>query len=169
MKFVSKLIGNLFRRPLTEPFPLGPAEEPINYRGRVAVDAEKCVGCSTCAQVCVGQAIRLEEREEGIRLMVWHASCTFCGLCEYYCPTDAIYQTKDWSLHHANADKYAMSEDVLVPYQHCADCGTRLMVPRDNVFAASTVGRDRVDAAHGPRCDACRRKAQARLLMMVQR
>lgn len=163
--FVAELAANLFRAPRTEAYPLGPAPEaPKSLRGRVRVEADKCVGCSTCAQVCVGDAIHLQEQEEGVRLIVWHGRCTFCGLCAYYCPTGALELSNDWNLAHANADKYAMVEDVIAKYQVCVDCGTRLMVPHGNVFAASAIGTDRHNQMNTPRCDACRRKQQARLV-----
>ena len=167
MGFVTRLIGNLFRPPRTEAFPFAAAEEPKNYRGRIEVDAEKCVGCSTCAQVCIGEAIHLEEEEAGIRLIVWHTRCTYCGLCEFYCPTHAIHQTKDWRMHHRSVDKYGLTEDILAPYRHCCDCGAKLMVPTSDVFAAAAIGLDR-NAVDGIRCEACRRSLQAKQIVGVK-
>lgn len=164
MGFLTRIVANLFSRPQTEAFPLGAATTPKSYRGRIEVDAEACVGCSTCAQVCVGNAIDLTEEADGIRLMVWHARCVFCGLCAFYCPTKAITQTNDWNLGHRNADKYTIVEDILAPYRTCGGCGSKLMVPRVGVFAAEAVGRERNDAAE-PLCDACRRKVQARQII----
>jgi formate hydrogenlyase subunit 6/NADH:ubiquinone oxidoreductase subunit I len=166
---MAHIAGNLFRKPRTEAYPLGPASDtPKSYRGRVRVDADKCVGCSTCAQVCVGDAIHLQEEEKGIRLIVWHARCTFCGLCEYYCPTGAIKLSNDWNLAHANADKYSMVEDVLAKYQVCMDCNAKLMVPHGNVFTAAAIGNDRNNQILSPRCEPCRRKQKAKQIMEIR-
>ena len=100
--------------------------------------------------------------------MLWHSRCCFCGLCAYYCPTQAIRQTNDWQLHHANADKYAQVEDILAKYQTCIDCGARLMVPKVDVVTASAIGAERYNQAHSPRCDACRRTFQARQIVGVK-
>ncbi len=169
MGFMAQIAGNLFRKPRTEAFPLGPTDTPKSYRGRIEVDAEKCVGCSTCAQVCIGEAIHLKEEEAGIRLIVWHTSCTFCGLCEYYCPTKAIRQTNDWNLSHANKDKYTMTEDIVAKYQLCVDCNARLMVPHGNVFTAEAIGKDRNNQMQSPRCESCRRKYQAKQMIGAKR
>lgn len=166
--FLARIAGNLFSPPRTEAYPLGDATTPEAYRGRVAVDESTCVGCSTCAQVCVCDAIRLDEEEDGIRLTVWHAHCSFCGLCEFYCPTDAIYLTNDWDLAHPNTDKYTMQETILARYQRCVDCGAKLMVPNEGPTVAHAIGSERLNQQDHPRCESCRRKQQARQIMEVR-
>lgn len=140
LKFAADLTRNLLRPPRTEPLEDGVANTPPAYRGRVEVDEAKCVGCSTCAQVCPCNAIRLDEKEDGIRLILWHSHCSFCGLCEFYCPTDAIKQTNDWRLEHDYAEKYVMQEVITARYQHCSSCGEKLMAPRGGVVEASRIG-----------------------------
>ena len=168
MNFIAGMVGNLFRPPRTEPLSDNAPPTPIAYRGRVAVDESKCVGCSTCAQVCACQAIRLNEEDEGIRLTVWHSHCSFCGLCEFYCPTDAIYLTNDWDLSHASGDTYAMQESVLARYQICEDCGAKLMVPQTGIVQAANIGRIRGDGQDNPKCDSCRRKERAAQIIGVK-
>ena len=169
MNFVANIIRNLFRPPRTEAFPFGEARTPTSYRGRVAVEEAKCVGCSTCAQVCVNDAIRLVEEENGVRLTVWHGRCCFCSLCEYYCPTDAIYLTNDWDLTHPNADKYLMQENIVAKYQTCVGCGAKLMVPKGNAVTAFMIGKDRMDQLDNPHCDTCRRSQKAAEIIRAER
>jgi len=55
------------------------------------VDAEKCIGCGLCAEVCAFAAIELEEIEgKGYRAKNISASCKGCGLCAASCPQRAI-------------------------------------------------------------------------------
>jgi len=55
------------------------------------VDAEKCIGCGLCEEVCAFNAIILEEIEgKGYRAKNISASCKGCGLCASSCPQQAI-------------------------------------------------------------------------------
>jgi heterodisulfide reductase subunit A2 len=55
------------------------------------VDAEKCIGCGLCSEVCCFGAIVLEPIEgKGLRARNIPASCKGCGLCAASCPQHAI-------------------------------------------------------------------------------
>jgi len=55
------------------------------------VDAEKCIGCGLCEEVCCFGAIVLEEVEgKGKKAVNIPASCKGCGLCAASCPQKAI-------------------------------------------------------------------------------
>ena len=168
MSFLTKIVSNLFKPTRTLAYPFAPAETPESYRGKVEVDAARCVGCSTCAQVCVSNAIRLTEEENGVEVAIWHAKCTFCGLCTYYCPTDAMTMSNDWELSHRNEHKYAMADAVLAEYRVCVDCGEHLMVPQEDVMASSIIGHLRSSQNDEPRCEKCRRSQKARQITGVR-
>lgn len=54
------------------------------------VDADKCVGCGTCAQFCQFNALRVsgEGRERKVRVRA--NRCLGCGVCTSKCPKDAL-------------------------------------------------------------------------------
>jgi len=61
-------------------------EEHEFMSGQVAViDAEKCIACGTCADVC-----RFDAVLEGERYHVDPLACEGCASCFYQCPEDAI-------------------------------------------------------------------------------
>jgi formate hydrogenlyase subunit 6/NADH:ubiquinone oxidoreductase subunit I len=117
------LIRNLVAGPSTDPFPFGETFTPKGLRGRVVYDPAGCTACRACEQVCVSGAIRFGKTPEGMQFILWHDTCTFCGLCAFYCPTGAISLTDDWHLAHAQDRKYDMVEKGLIPTIRCAGCG----------------------------------------------
>ncbi len=56
----------------------------------IKVDAEKCTGCTICAQKCPFGVITMENR-----LAVIGDGCTFCNICVQACPFEAITIYKD--------------------------------------------------------------------------
>ena len=54
---------------------------------RPVVDAEKCVACGACANICAHDGPNLNEN--GVMSIDWH-KCFGCGRCLHVCPVDAI-------------------------------------------------------------------------------
>ena len=54
---------------------------------RPVVDAEKCVACGACANICAHDAPNLTENN--VMHIDWH-KCFGCGRCLHVCPVDAI-------------------------------------------------------------------------------
>ncbi len=114
--FVKQAISQLFSKPSCDMYPAVPSEAPRNYRGRIAYDPNKCVGCAMCVRVCAGKAITFKrepvEGGENITLTFDLGSCTFCNTCADFCNDHAITLTTDY---HMIATK---EEDLIVTGTH---------------------------------------------------
>lgn len=51
------------------------------------IDLERCNGCGECERLCPTHAV---EVHAGQAVIVRPAACTFCEICETYCPEGAI-------------------------------------------------------------------------------
>ena len=53
----------------------------------LAFDADKCIGCGRCAEVCPHGVFDIDEKKA---LIADRDSCMECGACAMNCPADAI-------------------------------------------------------------------------------
>lgn len=75
---------------------------------KVNVNANKCIGCGTCAEKCFNHAIKVENG-----VAVWNeAACKGCGACALHCPQKAIDITVDDVKGAVNALLERLSPDV---------------------------------------------------------
>ncbi|WP_352426192.1 4Fe-4S binding protein [Aminomonas paucivorans] len=70
-----------------------PVEPPEGYRGRIAYDRGKCIGCRLCIKVCPANAIEFVPEEKKIRIHV--DRCCFCEQCTEICPVSCLWMTRE--------------------------------------------------------------------------
>ncbi|MCD6593227.1 4Fe-4S binding protein [Candidatus Bathyarchaeota archaeon] len=103
---------------------------PEGFRGKHEFDAEKCIGCGACAQVCSSDAIEIIDEDDKRLVKINYARCTFCGFCQDECPTQAIRLTKEYHLSTDNKKTaYVMNE---VEMLRCRICGS-YYVPSEQI------------------------------------
>jgi NAD-dependent dihydropyrimidine dehydrogenase PreA subunit len=51
------------------------------------IDLQRCSGCGQCVELCPTEAVDLRG---GKAVIARPADCTFCEVCETYCPEGAI-------------------------------------------------------------------------------
>lgn len=124
-----------FSKPYTVDFPKGPAVVSPNYRGKPIIDQEKCIGCTTCVQVCPAGALEFEDnpRELLRTLKVKYSDCIFCGECERRCPVNAMRLTNDFDTAFLKRGEKGTSYSVKKEIVLCERCG-QVLGTRDHLL-----------------------------------
>ena len=117
-EMAKELLKQLFKKPFTNMFPAkhapkstlkllkkvregkaklnDPVPIPEGFRGKIAYDKGKCIGCRLCIKVCPANCYDFLEKERKVK---YHLSrCTFCAQCVDICPVDALDSTKEFLL-----------------------------------------------------------------------
>jgi formate hydrogenlyase subunit 6/NADH:ubiquinone oxidoreductase subunit I len=109
----------------TTRFPAEPCVVPERYRGKPQFDADACVGCGACANVCPTSALTLVDECDGDhpmrRITLRYDTCIFCGNCRDNCTTQTgIKLSNQWDL--AGLDRQSMTETHEHELQRCERC-----------------------------------------------
>jgi formate hydrogenlyase subunit 6/NADH:ubiquinone oxidoreductase subunit I len=113
-----ELLKQLFRRAFTNQFPAKhapksvnallkdvksgkaklnpPVKTPEGFRGKIAYDRKKCIGCQMCVRVCPANAVVFDPKERKITYHLFR--CTFCGECVKVCPVKCLKFTNEFLL-----------------------------------------------------------------------
>jgi hydrogenase-4 component H len=103
-------------------YPFAPHDPADGFHGRVVVDAEKCVGCGGCAEVCPPRCIVVTDpTHEKRELEFLLERCSYCARCAEVCPENAITVTKEFET--ATNDVRDMHMRVEVFMGTCQRCG----------------------------------------------
>lgn len=123
MTILKILFQQLIRKPATNPFPATrapksatafleqvrnkratvnpPVPTPPGFRGKLAYDKQKCIGCQLCIKVCPARVIEFIPEEKKVKFFI--TRCCFCAQCTDVCPVDCIAMTDEFLL--ADTDK----------------------------------------------------------------
>lgn len=93
-RMLPQVLRNLFRKPFTVKYPYVKVEPQEGYRGKPAIDKERCIRCWLCIKACPDRAISVDKETK--KPSIWLGRCTFCGECAEACPTKAIVMTKEF-------------------------------------------------------------------------
>lgn len=130
---LGEAIKALIKGPYTSRFPREPHVPHPNFRGLPKFNAERCVGCLACEQVCPADALAhrdiIEESAEGKKtakrvLIHYTDTCVFCGQCEAACIADheGIKSSNEWDL--AFFDRTQAYEQIEKELELCEICGS---------------------------------------------
>jgi hydrogenase-4 component H len=113
---------------VTLPYPLAPMTPEDGFRGKVTVDAEKCVGCGGCCNVCTPRAIVVSDPSQEIRHVDFYLErCTYCARCAEVCPEQAITVTKEFENATTRVEDLHMHVEVFMG--SCQRCGRCFELP----------------------------------------
>jgi Ni,Fe-hydrogenase III small subunit/Pyruvate/2-oxoacid:ferredoxin oxidoreductase delta subunit len=91
-------------------YPDGPARFPERFRGRPALQPQRCrEGCRECEEVCPTEAIT---RPAPGRVALDTGACVFCGRCEEACADRAIVFTRDYRLSVRRREELTVTGDA---------------------------------------------------------
>ena len=152
----------VLKGPYTAKFPAEPSVPPPNFRGRPEYDADECVGCGACYEVCPAGAISMADDVEAKppvrKLEVSYDQCIFCGQCELNCTTEkGIKLTTEYDL--ATFDRSECRVSVEKELVLCEACGKVVGALDHLVWIAEKIGPKRFanpnlmlayDALRGP-------------------
>lgn len=93
---------SLFKRPVTELYPIERRPAPARLRGQVQFDPSKCSGCKICVRDCPANALELLVVDKATKrfVMKFHTDrCTYCAQCVVSCNFESLWLShEEWEL-----------------------------------------------------------------------
>lgn len=110
---------NLVKKPETIRYPKEDKDAAERYRGFHINDLDKCIGCGTCEEVCVNDAINmvpLENVPNGpgqreVRPQIDYGRCCWCALCVDACTTGSLELSRDYKYINPDPNSFIVTPD----------------------------------------------------------
>jgi len=117
---LSDIVSSLFKHPATELYPFERNPAPVNLRGKLYFDPEKCSGCQLCIKDCPSDAIELITVDKVNKRFVMRYNidrCIDCAQCVVNCRFKCLSMSStDWELASTNKEAfevyYGREEDI---------------------------------------------------------
>jgi hydrogenase-4 component H len=109
---------------VTLPYPFAPRPPAAGFRGLVSVDAEKCIGCGGCANVCTPRAIVVTDPSQDRRVIEFFLErCTYCARCAEVCQEKAITVTEQFETATNDVNDLHLKVELFMgSCQRCGRC-----------------------------------------------
>ena len=109
---LSDTMRSLFRRPVTQKYPIERKATPEHLRGKLYWNPEKCTGCALCVKDCPANAIELITIDKASKRFVirYHADrCTFCAQCVQSCRFSCLgMSSEQWELASVSKEPFTV-------------------------------------------------------------
>jgi formate hydrogenlyase subunit 6/NADH:ubiquinone oxidoreductase subunit I len=104
-------LKSLFQKPATTKYPYVKTAPAEGFRGKLAFDSSKCIGCKLCMRDCPADAIEIVKvGEKQFKAVVRLDKCIYCGQCVDSCNKDALRTTHEFEL--AAFDRNKLKVDI---------------------------------------------------------
>jgi hydrogenase-4 component H len=131
----------VFRGPYTSKFPFKPSPAEKRFRGKIEFNADSCVLCGACVEVCPANARAQEDsRTKRTRREIhYQERCIYCGQCVAYCTTgDGIRHTREYDMAQITKSGYenAIEKELIF----CERCGSVITTRAHLLWIARRAG-----------------------------